>query len=155
MRAVVQRCRAARVEVEGQVVGAIEAGLCAFVGAGAGDDERAAAYVVDKIVNLRVFADEQGKMSRSLLDVGGALLVVSQFTLYGDVSKGRRPSFEGALAPGLAAPLLGEQASAAAPGLRDLPWRGLPWTGLALLPAIGAGIGWLTAQIAVRRWLRL
>jgi len=106
MRAVVQRCRSARVEVEGATVGAAGAGLCAFVGAGKGDDERAAEALVDKIVNLRIFPDDQGKMSRSLLDVGGELLLVSQFTLYGDTRKGRRPSFEGALAPQLAAPLL-------------------------------------------------
>lgn len=106
MRAVVQRCRAARVEVAGEVVGAVGAGLCAFVGAGKGDDERAAGSLVDKIVNLRVFPDEQGKMSRSLLDLGGELLLVSQFTLYGDTRKGRRPSFEGALDPALAAPLI-------------------------------------------------
>lgn len=101
-----QRCLAARVEVDGEVVGAVKAGLCAFVGAGKGDGERAAASLVDKIVNLRVFQDEQGKMSRSLLDIGGELLLVSQFTLYGDTRKGRRPSFEGALEPGLAAPLI-------------------------------------------------
>lgn len=101
-----QRCLSARVTVEGEVVGEVGAGLCAFVGAGKGDDERAAGGLVDKIVNLRIFPDDSGKMSRSLLDVGGELLLVSQFTLYGDTRKGRRPSFEGALDPALAAPLL-------------------------------------------------
>lgn len=119
MRAVVQRCRSARVEVEGAVVGAIDRGLCAFVGAGKGDDEAAAKALIDKIVLLRIFPDEQGKMSRSLIDSGGALLLVSQFTLYGDTRKGRRPSFEGALEPALAAPLLDRAADLArAHGLR-------------------------------------
>jgi D-tyrosyl-tRNA(Tyr) deacylase len=116
---VVQRCRAARVEVDGAVVGAIDRGLCAFVGAGKGDDEEKARALIDKIARLRVFPDEQGKMSRSLLDVGGALLLVSQFTLYGDTRKGRRPSFEGALDPALAEPLLERAvAFARAHGLR-------------------------------------
>lgn len=102
----IQRCRAARVEVDGAVVGAIDRGLCAFVGAGKGDNENSARALVDKIVHLRVFPDDRGKMSRSLLDIGGALLLVSQFTLYGDTRKGRRPSFENALEPALAEPLL-------------------------------------------------
>jgi D-tyrosyl-tRNA(Tyr) deacylase len=106
MRAVVQRCLAARVEVAGEVVGAIDRGLCAFVAAGKDDDEAAASYLVDKIIQLRVFEDDAGKMGRSLLDVGGALLVVSQFTLFGDVRKGRRPDFGAAMPPGPAAALL-------------------------------------------------
>lgn len=106
MRAVAQRCRAARVEVAGEIVGEIGPGLCAFVGAGKGDGEREAAWVVDKLANLRVFADADGRMSRSLLDTGGGLLVVSQFTLYGDARKGRRPGFDAALDPALAQPLL-------------------------------------------------
>ena len=100
MRVVVQRVRAARVEVAGAVVGAIEAGLVAFVGAGVGDEERDVVWCVEKVVGLRVFEDDAGKMSRSLADVGGALLVVSQFTLFGDVRRGRRPSFEQAMPPG-------------------------------------------------------
>lgn len=99
MRAVVQRVGEARVEVEGETVGAIGKGLLAFVGAGKGDGEADAKWLVDKIVNLRIFEDEAGKMSRSLADIDGALLIVSQFTLYGDVSRGRRPSFDAAMPP--------------------------------------------------------
>lgn len=99
MRAVVQRVREARVEVEGQVVGAIGQGLLAFVGAGKGDTEADARWLVDKILHLRVFEDDAGKMSRDLADIDGGLLIVSQFTLYGDVSRGRRPSFDAAMPP--------------------------------------------------------
>lgn len=99
MRAVVQRVREARVEVDGQVVGAIGPGLLAFVGAGKGDTEADARWLADKILHLRVFEDEAGKMSRDLSDIDGGLLIVSQFTLYGDVSRGRRPSFDGAMPP--------------------------------------------------------
>lgn len=99
MRAVVQRVREARVEVAGETVGAIGFGLVAFVGAGKDDNDADCVWLVDKISHLRVFEDEAGKMSRSLLDVGGGLLVVSQFTLYGDVSRGRRPSFDMAMKP--------------------------------------------------------
>ncbi len=99
MRAVVQRTRAARVEVDGEVVGAIERGLVAFVGAGAGDDEKDVDYLVGKIVNLRVFPDENGKMSWPLGRAGGGLLVVSQFTVFGDMRRGNRPSFDGAMEP--------------------------------------------------------
>ena len=106
MRAVVQRCREARVEVAGEVVGAVGPGLVAFVGAGKGDGDAEARYVVDKLLGLRVFADEAGRMNRSVVEAGGALLVVSQFTLYGDVRRGRRPAFDGALEPGAARALL-------------------------------------------------
>jgi len=99
MRAVVQRVREARVEVDGQVVGRIGPGLLAFVGAGKGDTEADARWLVDKVLHLRVFEDEAGKMSRDLADIDGGLLVVSQFTLYGDVSRGRRPSFDAAMPP--------------------------------------------------------
>lgn len=104
MRAVVQRVRAARVEVAGEIVGEIDRGLCAFVGTGAGDDERDLSYVADKIANLRVFTDDAGKMNRSVSDIGGAVLAVSQFTVYGDARKGRRPSFAHAMDPALAEP---------------------------------------------------
>jgi len=97
MRAVVQRVAFARVEVDGQAVGAIERGLLAYVGFGRGDGAEDRAWVLQKIVTLRVFEDDQGKMSKSLADVGGALLLVSQFTLYGDVRRGRRPSFDDAM----------------------------------------------------------
>lgn len=99
MRAVVQRVRSARVEVAGEVTGAIELGLVAFVGAATGDTQTDLEYVVGKVTGLRVFPDEAGKMARSLADVGGALLVVSQFTVFGDVRKGLRPGFEGAMEP--------------------------------------------------------
>jgi D-tyrosyl-tRNA(Tyr) deacylase len=99
MRAVVQRVARAEVRVGTEVVGRIGRGLCVLVGAGAGDGRADVEYLADKVVNLRIFEDENGKMNRSLVDVGGALLAVSQFTLYGDARKGRRPSFTGALEP--------------------------------------------------------
>lgn len=99
MRAVVQRVAYARVEVNGEVVGAIERGLLVYLGFGRGDTDEDRAWVLGKIVGLRVFEDEQGKMSRSVEDVGGALLLVSQFTLYGDLRRGRRPSFDDAMPP--------------------------------------------------------
>jgi D-tyrosyl-tRNA(Tyr) deacylase len=99
MRAVVQRVASARVEVEGQVVGAIDRGLLAYVGFGRGDTEDDRAWMLSKIVGLRVFEDVAGKMSLAVTDVGGALLLVSQFTLYGDVRRGRRPSFDDAMPP--------------------------------------------------------
>lgn len=99
MRAVVQRVAWAKVEVDGEVVGAIERGLLVYLGAGKGDDDAARSYVLSKVLGLRIFPNDDGKMDKSVVDIGGALLVVSQFTLYGDVSKGRRPSFEGAMPP--------------------------------------------------------
>ncbi len=99
MRAVVQRVAWAKVEVGGDVVGAIDRGLLVYLGAGKGDDDDDRRYLLSKILGLRIFPNESGKMDRSVVDVGGALLVVSQFTLYGDVSKGRRPSFDGAMPP--------------------------------------------------------
>lgn len=108
MRAVVQRVTRASVTVDGEVTGAIEAGLLVLLGAGHGDGASDLAYLVDKIVNLRIFADEAGKMNRSVLDTGGGVLVVSQFTLYGDARRGRRPAFIDALEP-VAAKALYEQ----------------------------------------------
>ncbi len=99
MRAVIQRVHAARVEVDGEVVGRIERGLVAFVGAGALDTAEDVAYLATKVGGLRVFEDDQGKMSLALRDIGGSLLAVSQFTVYGDVRRGRRPSFDGAMDP--------------------------------------------------------
>ena len=102
MRAVVQRVTSAKVSVDSEITGQIAAGLCVLVGVGQDDTERDAGLLADKIVNLRIFEDEAGKMNKSLRDVGGALLAVSQFTLYGDTSKGRRPSFVLAMEPGRA-----------------------------------------------------
>jgi D-tyrosyl-tRNA(Tyr) deacylase len=102
MRAVVQRVARASVTVDGSVVGQVERGLCVLLGAGRGDGPEEVAYMVEKIANLRIFPDEQGKMNLSVLDVRGGVLVVSQFTLYGDARKGRRPSFVQALEPGAA-----------------------------------------------------
>jgi D-tyrosyl-tRNA(Tyr) deacylase len=108
VRAVIQRVTRASVTVSARVTGAIERGLLVLLGAGAGDTSTDLQYIVDKTVNLRIFPDEAGKMNRSLLDVGGGVLVVSQFTLYGDVRQGRRPAFTGALEP-VAAKSLYEQ----------------------------------------------
>lgn len=99
MRAVVQRVTRAEVEVDGAIVGAIDTGLLVYLGAGKGDAERDVDYVAQKLAGLRIFEDEDGKMSRSVVDVGGAVLVVSQFTLFGDVRRGRRPSFDDAAPP--------------------------------------------------------
>jgi D-aminoacyl-tRNA deacylase len=99
MRACVQRVSRASVTVEGQIVGEIGRGLLVLLGVAQGDDEKDARYLGEKIVGLRIFEDDAGKMNRSLIDAGGGLLVVSQFTLLGDVRKGRRPSFIDAAPP--------------------------------------------------------
>lgn len=99
MRAVVQRVRESRVDVDGKTVGRIEAGLNVLLGVESGDTDKDLTWMVDKVLNLRVFADEAGKMNLSLLDVGGEMLVVSQFTLLGDCRKGRRPSYISAAQP--------------------------------------------------------
>ena len=99
MRAVIQRVSQASVTVEEKTVGRIAAGLLVLLGVARDDQEADLIYLADKIINLRVFADEEGKMNRSLLDTGGAMLVVSQFTLYGDARKGRRPSYIEAAEP--------------------------------------------------------
>jgi len=96
MRAVVQRVAKAKVTIQGIVAGEIGKGLLVLLGIGVLDSEKDIEYLVDKIVNLRIFEDENGKMNISLKDVGGDLLVVSQFTLYGDCRKGKRPSFDSA-----------------------------------------------------------
>lgn len=93
MRAVVQRVKEANVIVEGQTIGEIEKGILVFLAVAKNDDDRDLEYLVDKVLGLRIFEDENGKMNLSLLDIEGELLVVSQFTLYGDVRKGKRPSF--------------------------------------------------------------
>ena len=99
MRAVLQRVSHARVLVEGRVTGEIAAGLVILLGIGQSDTPEAAAYLAEKTAHLRIFDDDQGKMNRSLLDIGGAALVVSQFTLYGDARGQRRPSFIRAAPP--------------------------------------------------------
>jgi len=105
MRAVLQRVSRARVVVDGTVVGEIGRGLLVLLGVATGDTEEQARWLADKVVGLRLFADADGKMNLALPDVGGAVLVVSQFTLYGDCRKGRRPSFIEAAPPAVAVPL--------------------------------------------------
>lgn len=105
MRALIQRVSHASVHVEGEVTGAIERGLLVLLGIGQGDGEAQVRMLVEKIVHLRIFEDEAGKMNRSLLDIGGEVLVVSQFTLYADVRRGRRPGFTDAAPPSIAEPL--------------------------------------------------
>jgi D-aminoacyl-tRNA deacylase len=116
MRAVVQRVSRAQVTVEGRVTGEIGAGLMILLGVGRDDDSAVAASLAEKVANLRIFEDEQGKMNRSLLDVQGGALVVSQFTLYGDARGQRRPSFLAAAPPEKAAALY-EEFNAALRGL--------------------------------------
>jgi len=99
VRAVIQRASRASVVVEGRVAGEIGAGLLVLLGVGRTDNPESAAYLAEKIVNLRIFSDDAGKMNLSLLDVGGSALVVSQFTLYGDTRGGRRPSYIQAAPP--------------------------------------------------------
>jgi D-tyrosyl-tRNA(Tyr) deacylase len=106
VRAVAQRVRFARVRVDDEVVGEMAAGLLALVGVARGDGEADADALAEKLVNLRVFEDAEGRMNRSLLETGGALGVVSQFTLLGDCRKGRRPSWDAAAAPEIAEPLI-------------------------------------------------
>ena len=119
MKAVIQRVMRASVQVEGKTVGQIKSGLLVLLGVANGDGETDGRYLVEKICTLRIFPDEQGKMNRSLEEVGGSVLVVSQFTLLGRTANGRRPSFDGA-APSDEAKRLYEQVVA---GLRD---RGTP-----------------------------
>ena len=102
MKAVFQRVTSASVEVDGKIVGRIQQGLVVLLGIAKGDDESDTQYLVDKIRNFRIFADEQGKMNRSLMEVGGGVLLVSQFTLVGRTTNGRRPSFDGVAPPDLA-----------------------------------------------------
>jgi D-aminoacyl-tRNA deacylase len=99
VRIVLQRVLEARVEVEGKVTGAIGRGLLVLLAVGAGDSEKDADYLVEKTVGLRIFSDDQDKLNLSVRDVQGSVLVVSQFSLYGDVRKGRRPSFDRAAPP--------------------------------------------------------
>ncbi len=106
MRAVVQRVTRGSVTVEGELVGRIDRGLVVLLGVRNGDTDDEASWLARKVANLRVFADDEGRFNRSLLDVGGRALVVSQFTLYGDARRGRRPSFTKAAPPEVAEPLV-------------------------------------------------
>lgn len=106
MRAVVQRVSRATVTADGEVIGEIGRGLLVLVAAAPGDAEADAEALADKLVGLRIFRDDAGKMNRSVVEVGGSVLVVSQFTLYAEVRRGRRPSFVGAAPPEVAEPLL-------------------------------------------------
>jgi D-aminoacyl-tRNA deacylase len=99
MRMVIQRVKEARVEAEGRVTGVIGAGLLVLLGIAKTDSHRDADYLVDKVLNLRIFSDDSGKMNRSVREVNGGLLIVSNFTVYGDCTKGRRPSFDLAADP--------------------------------------------------------
>jgi D-tyrosyl-tRNA(Tyr) deacylase len=105
MRAVIQRVAEARVEVEGQVIGSVGRGLLVYLGVGKEDTEADAQFLADKLANLRIFADEAGKMNRSVMEIAGGVLLVSNFTLQGDCRKGRRPGFDAAADPQLAEPL--------------------------------------------------
>jgi D-tyrosyl-tRNA(Tyr) deacylase len=105
VKALVQRVRAARVLVEGEPVGEVDAGICVLLGVAAGDGPAEAGRLARKVALLRIFENAEGKVDRSLVDVSGRALVVSQFTLIADTAKGNRPSFSGAAAPGAAEPL--------------------------------------------------
>ncbi len=111
MRLVLQRVKSGRVRVAGQAIAEIGGGLVILVGVGPGDGEQQAALLAEKVANLRIFEDEQGKMNLSLKEVKGEAIVVSQFTLYADTRKGRRPSFTGAALPEVARPLVDRFAS--------------------------------------------
>ncbi|MDP7550346.1 MAG: D-aminoacyl-tRNA deacylase [Acidimicrobiales bacterium] len=115
MRALVQRVERAAVNVDDEVVGAIGVGLCVFVGVTHDDDEAEADRLVDRLAGIRLMDDDDGVMNRSVTDVGGEVLVVSQFTLYGDASRGRRPTWSAAARPEQAEPLVERVVS----GLRD------------------------------------
>ena len=106
MRALIQRVKSGKVSVDNQTVAEIAHGLVILLGIGQGDNEEKARFLVDKIATLRIFEDDQGKFNLSMLDQGGAVIVVSQFTLYADTRKGRRPSFTEAAPPEVAAPLV-------------------------------------------------
>ena len=106
MRVVLQRVNRGSVTVDGQTIAEIGLGLVILLGVGPEDGEEQVNYLVNKIANLRIFEDDQGKINRSVLDVGGAAIVVSQFTLYADTRKGRRPSFTDAAPPEIASPLV-------------------------------------------------
>lgn len=99
MRAIIQRVKHASVEIDGKINGKIDEGLLIFLGVGKGDSEKDLEYIADKTLTLRIFEDENGKMNKCISDINGEILVISQFTLYGDCRKGRRPSFDSAMPP--------------------------------------------------------
>ena len=105
MKAVIQRVKDCSVEVESRIVGSIKKGLLIYLGIGSKDGEREIGFLVNKIINLRIFPDSEGKMNLSLKQISGEIIVVSQFTLFADLAKGRRPSFNNAAPPDLAIPL--------------------------------------------------
>jgi len=105
MRALIQRVSRASVTVDGHIIGQIDRGILVLLGIAPTDTPRESDWLVQKIAGLRIFPDEQGRFDRSLVDIGGSVLVVSQFTLFGDCRKGRRPNFSGAARPDLAEPL--------------------------------------------------
>lgn len=119
MRCVIQRVKWAKVEVDGQIVGQIQKGFLALVGSEEGDTAQDQKYIEDKLCGVRLFEDDQGKMNLSLADVGGSILLVSQFTLMGDGRHGRRPSFSRAARPEQAAPMLEDMA-------KNIAQRGIP-----------------------------
>jgi len=119
MRLVVQRVARAKVTVDGEIVGEIGRGFLVLAGAQQGDTDEDMRYGAEKVVGLRVFEDDAGKMNRSILDVGGSVLLVSQFTLLGDARHGRRPSFSGAERPEIAAPMIDQMAE-------EIASRGVP-----------------------------
>jgi D-tyrosyl-tRNA(Tyr) deacylase len=108
MKIVIQRSKEASVTVDGKIVGEIERGIVILLGVGPEDGQAEVDWLAEKSVNLRIFADQDGKMNRSLLDISGEVLLISQFTLYGDCQKGRRPSFTKAGHPSIAEPLVEE-----------------------------------------------
>lgn len=108
MRAVVQRVKNADVSVNGEIIGEIDNGLLVFLGIGDGDTEEDLKYIADKLIGLRIFSDENDKMNLCVTDIGGSVLAISQFTLYGDCRKGRRPNFTAAMEPREARRLYGE-----------------------------------------------
>ncbi len=111
MRALIQRVSSGSVTVQGQMIAKIGRGLVILLGVGHGDSAEQAAFLAEKIATLRIFEDDNGKMNRSVLDIGGEAIVVSQFTLYADARKGRRPSFTDAAPPDIASPLVDQFAN--------------------------------------------
>ena len=152
MRTVIQRVSEASVSVDGQTVGRIGAGLCILLGVGKDDNSKTAAALADKVKNLRIFDDEFGKMNRSVVDCGGAILVVSQFTLYADCRKGNRPSFTDAAPPALAQELyqgIRQSSARCRPKRRHRPISSPYESGSGQRRAGDLGVGKLTMQVVL------